>query len=65
MAKRTFRKRMPRRGETGLLMMIRTVGLVTIASMFLAVTTAWSAYDLSAQRIGASIDSAISKLNLS
>jgi hypothetical protein len=65
MAKRTFRKRMPRRGETGLLVLIRAVGLVTIASMFLTVTTAWSAYDLSAQRIGASIDSAISKLNLS
>jgi hypothetical protein len=65
MAKRTFRRRMPRRGETGLLVMIRTIGLITIASMFLAVTTAWSDYDLSAQRIGASIDSAISKLNLS
>ncbi len=65
MAKRTFRKRMPRRGEMGLLVLIRAVGLVTIASMFLAVTTAWSAYDLSAQRIGASIDSAISKLNFS
>ena len=65
MAKRRFRKRMPRRGETGLLVLIRTVGLVTIASVFLTVTTAWSAYDLSAQRIGASIDSAISKLNLS
>jgi hypothetical protein len=49
MAKRTFRKRMPRRGEMGLLVLIRAVGLVTIASMFLAVTTAWSAYDLSAR----------------
>jgi hypothetical protein len=65
MAKRRFRKGMPRRGETGLLMMIRAVGLVTIASAFLAVTTAWSAYDLSAQRIGASIDAALSQLNLS
>ena len=61
MAKRRFRKRMPRRGETGLLMMIRAVGLVTIASAFLAVATAWSAYDLSAEKIGASLDRAFSQ----
>jgi hypothetical protein len=61
MAKRTFRKRMPRHGEMGLLIMIRTVGLVTIASAFLALATAWSAYDLSAQKIGASLDRVLSQ----
>lgn len=60
MSKRTFRKRMPRRGETGLLLMIRAVGLVTLLAAVLTVTTLWSTYDLSAERIGAAIDHAIS-----
>lgn len=61
MAKRTFRKRMPRRGETGLLMMIRAVGLATLLCAVLTVTTFWSTYDLSAARIGAVIDHALSQ----
>lgn len=54
-----------RRGEFALLMMIRTVGLITMASAFLAVMTAWNAYDLSAQPIGASIDAVLRTLNFS
>ena len=58
---KAFRKRMPRRGEFGLLMTIRAVGLVTIASVFLAVASAWRDYDLSAEKIGAAFDRAVTQ----
>ena len=59
-----MRKRRVKRtqqGEAGLLLMIRAVGFVTVLSAVLAVTTFWSDYDLSAQRIGAAIDHAFSQ----
>ena len=61
MSKRTFRKRMPRRGETGLLMMIRAVGLATLLCAVLTVTTLWTDYDLSAEHVSAVIDHALSQ----
>jgi hypothetical protein len=59
-----MRKRRVKRthqSETGLLLMIRAVGFVTVLSAVLTVTTFWSDYDLSAQRIGAAIDRAVSQ----
>jgi hypothetical protein len=41
--------------------MIRAVGLATLLCAVLTVTTFWSTYDLSAARIGAAIDHAISQ----